>query len=137
MRRRLSAAILPGVALRCLIVDDDSGFLEAARDLLECDGIAVVGVASTIAEALRLSALLRPEVTLVDIELGEENGIELARTLGDAPGGAASSVILLSAYAEQEIADLLEANPALAFLSKRELSGDAVRRKLADYRASR
>jgi CheY-like chemotaxis protein len=65
--------------LRWLIVDDSPCFLEAARGLLERQGIMVVGVASNGAEALRLAEELRPDVTLLDIDLGGESGLELAR----------------------------------------------------------
>jgi DNA-binding NarL/FixJ family response regulator len=67
--------------LRCLIVDDNPGFLAAARDLLECQGVSVVGVASTSAEARRRSRELRPDVTLVDIDLGGESGFDVVRAL--------------------------------------------------------
>src|SRR5258706_10511389 len=42
------------VQIRCLIVDDNQPFLDAARMLLEREGVAVVGIATTSAEALRL-----------------------------------------------------------------------------------
>src|SRR3954452_19837424 len=58
-----------GVCLRCLIVDDNAPFLEAAASLLEREGIEVVGVASTGDEALRHAQELRPDVALVDILL--------------------------------------------------------------------
>jgi DNA-binding NarL/FixJ family response regulator len=58
------------VAIRCLIVDDNDSFLEAARLLLQREGLIVVGAASTSAEGLRQAALLRPDVVLVDISLG-------------------------------------------------------------------
>ena len=48
------------MALRCLIVDDSAPFLAAARKLLEREGISVVGVASTSAEALKPAQELRP-----------------------------------------------------------------------------
>jgi DNA-binding NarL/FixJ family response regulator len=53
--------------LRCLIVDDSPRFLEAARGLLEREGIVVVGVAPNGADAVRLAVELRPDVCLVDI----------------------------------------------------------------------
>src|SRR3954469_820169 len=59
------------VQIRCLIVDDNRPFLDAARLLLEREGIAVVGVATTTAEALRLEEELRRDVVLVDIRLGD------------------------------------------------------------------
>jgi CheY-like chemotaxis protein len=65
MRRLVVAAMLRvrNVALRSLIVDDDVYFLQAARDLLERQGMVVVGVASTADEALRRAEELRPDVT--------------------------------------------------------------------------
>lgn len=60
------------MALRCLIVDDSECFLQAARTLLHTEGITVVGVASTAADALARCAQLRPDVVLVDIDLGRE-----------------------------------------------------------------
>ncbi|WP_063042278.1 response regulator [Nocardia pseudovaccinii] len=113
--------------LRCFIVDDSVGFLDAGRELLERQGIVVVGVASTSAAALRGVAELRPDVTLVDIELGAENGIELAERLLR-HGGA---VILTSARAEQDVADMVAASHAMGFLSKSALSSSAIRELLA------
>jgi CheY-like chemotaxis protein len=52
------------VAVRCLIVDDNRRFLQAARTLLEREGLAISGVATTSAEALRQAATLRPDVVL-------------------------------------------------------------------------
>ena len=50
--------------MRCAIVDDNQSFLEAPRVLLEREGMSVAGVASTAAEALRLTETLRPDVVL-------------------------------------------------------------------------
>jgi len=110
--------------LRCLIVDDSSRFLRAARVLLERDGVRVVGVASTWAEALRGVAELRPDVTLVDIDLRGESGLRLTRQLG-------GRVILISSHAEEDYADLIAESPALGFLSKTALSGAAIRELLS------
>jgi DNA-binding NarL/FixJ family response regulator len=67
--------------LSCIIVDDSATFLDAARRLLRRQGMTVVGVASTGAEALRLVEEQRPDVALVDIGLGAESGLELAGRL--------------------------------------------------------
>jgi CheY-like chemotaxis protein len=67
--------------MRCLIVDDDASFLDTASLLLEQQGVAVVGVATTSAEALKRVEELRPEVILVDVNLGAESGFELAEQL--------------------------------------------------------
>jgi DNA-binding NarL/FixJ family response regulator len=113
-----------------LIVDDNAGFLKAASDLLEREGIHVVGVASTGDEAMRRAAELQPDVTLVDIYLGEESGVDLAWRLS-APGEPETSrVILISTYAESDFPDLHAMSPAVGFLSKAELSASAIQKVL-------
>jgi DNA-binding NarL/FixJ family response regulator len=109
--------------LRILIVDDSRHFLNAARGALEQDGITVVGVASTSAEALQLARQLRPDGILVDIDLGDENGLDLAREFASSK---AAPVVLISAYPESELADLIAASPAVGFVSKSQLSASAV-----------
>jgi len=109
--------------LRCLIVDDNRRFLDAARGLLEREGITVVGVASTSAEALDQVQQWRPDVTLVDIDLGNESGFELVRRLADL---TPLRTILISTHAEQDYADLIAASPAIGFVAKSALSAAAI-----------
>src|SRR3979490_77838 len=113
--------------MRCLIVDDSADFVEAACHLLEHGGIRVVGVASTSAEALRCFAEQQPDVTLVDINLGSENGFELADHLHRVGLPAPSPVILISTHAEQDFADMIATSPAIGFLCKSALSSCAIR----------
>jgi DNA-binding NarL/FixJ family response regulator len=113
------------MALRALIVDDSARFLEAARELLEREGITVAGVASSGAEALERARELRPDVALVDIDLGAESGFDLARLFAEALDPP--PVILISTRSEDDLAELIEASPALAYLSKAHLSAHAVR----------
>jgi DNA-binding NarL/FixJ family response regulator len=118
------------VSIRCLLVDDNDGFLQAARILLQREGVTVVGVASNSAEALRQTHALRPDVILVDIGLGDESGFDLARLLAqDGPGGGAE-VILISTRAETDYAELIAESPAAGFLAKSELSARAIGRIL-------
>ena len=121
------------IMLRCLIVDDSPRFLDAARGLLERQGVTVVGVASNGAEALQRAVELRPDVTLLDIDLGGESGLELARRLHREPSLAPSPVLLVSTHAEQDYAELIAASPAIGFLSKTALSADAIRDLLAGH----
>jgi CheY-like chemotaxis protein len=118
---------------RCLLVDDSDAFLQTARVLLEREGLSVVGVASSIAEALGQARALRPDLILVDIGLGEESGFDLARLLaqdgGGGPGGAAE-VILISTGAEADYRDLIADSPAAGFLAKSELSVRGIRQIL-------
>ena len=88
-------------------------------------------MASSSAEALDRAEQLRPDVTLLDIDLGGESGLELARRLHRQAGLAPIPVILISTHAEQDYAELIEASPAVGFLSKTALSADAIRDLLA------
>jgi DNA-binding NarL/FixJ family response regulator len=112
--------------VRLLIVDDNRSFLKAAQTLLEREGLTVAGLASTSAEAMRATEQLRPNVVLVDVSLGEESGFELTRCLAADHGGGAT-VILISTRSEVDLADLVASSPAVGFLSKSELSADAIR----------
>jgi DNA-binding NarL/FixJ family response regulator len=118
------------MALRSLLVDDNSRFLAAARELLEREGIEVVGVASTSEDAARLAAALRPDVCLVDIDLGDESGFDLARQLTDG-GNDPLRVVLISAYPERDFTDMIADSPAIGFLPKPELSATRIRAILA------
>jgi CheY-like chemotaxis protein len=116
--------------MRCLIVDDNSGFLRAARTLLEQEGVRVVGVASTGGDAVRCAADLHPDVTLIDIGLGEESGFDVARRLFEDPFVDPGQLILISANAQDDLAELIEASPAVGFLVKPTLSAAAIERLL-------
>ena len=115
-----------GVVLRCLIIDDNPRFLDAARALLEREGITVVGVASSAAEALQRADELRPDVTLVDIHLGDQSGFDLVRRLHGKASLARSRTIIISTHAEEDYADLIAASPAVGFLPKTVLSARAI-----------
>jgi len=112
------------MSLRALIVDDNLDFLATARHLLERQGIEVVGVASTGAEALRRSDEEEPDVVLVDVNLGEESGFDLADRLNTAT--VRRPVVLISTHAEQDLQDLLETSSAIGFVSKLDLSAQAI-----------
>ena len=122
------------MALRCLLVDDDARFLESARALLELEGIKV-DTASTGAQAVRRAGELRPDFVLLDLRLGGESGFEVARQLQAAWPSTGSSqdglrIILISTHSESDFGRLIEASPALGFISKSSLSARAVRELL-------
>jgi DNA-binding NarL/FixJ family response regulator len=109
--------------VKCVIVDDSALFLEGAADLLRREGLDVVGVASNSGEAIRLVTELQPDAVLVDIDLGDEDGFELARRLH----ALESKVILVSTHAEEDFAHLIKGSPALGFIAKTHLSAQAIR----------
>jgi DNA-binding NarL/FixJ family response regulator len=112
------------VRLTCLIVDDNALFLDGAADLLRRQGIDVVGVASKSEDAARLVRELRPDVALVDVDLGEEDGFELTEQLSGVPDGP--KVVLVSTHAEEDLAHLIASSSALGFVAKAHLSAEAI-----------
>lgn len=117
--------------MRCLIVDDSPRFVDAARRLLEGEGVAV-GVASNGVQAAQRVEQIRPDVVLVDIDLGDESGFDVVRQLHHNGSSAPPRIILISTHAEQDYADLIAASPAIGFLSKTDLSADAIHALLDD-----
>ena len=110
--------------LRCLIVDDSDSFLASASRLLAAQGVEVVGCASSGAEALQLARKLEPDVALVDVQLGREDGLELTRRL--AATVPVTRVILISSHSQNELAELVSDSPAAGFLPKASLGADAI-----------
>jgi DNA-binding NarL/FixJ family response regulator len=124
------------VKLRSLIVDDSETFLASARRLLESQGMEIVGTATSGAEALDLAVALSPDLALVDVELGEEDGVALAGELRSR--SPATRVVLISTYGRDEMQDLISTSSAVGFVPKSRLSGDAVRALVArDQRDAR
>jgi len=70
---------------------------------------------------------LRPDLALVDIDLGGEDGFALAEQLDRAGTATALAVILVSTYAESDLAEMIHESPAVGFLQKFSLSSDAIR----------
>jgi DNA-binding NarL/FixJ family response regulator len=116
---------------RLLIVDDNAGFIQAARDLLQRQGAHIVGVASDAAEAIRLARELQPDCVLVDVELGPESGLELATRL---TAEHQQRVVLISVHSETELVDLIATTPALGFIPKADLSVRRITEVLDDAR---
>jgi two-component system nitrate/nitrite response regulator NarL len=112
------------VALRCLIVDDNEEFLDSASRLLSAQGLEVVGGATSGAEAVRLVQTLGPDVALVDVQLGDEDGLEVTRRL--AADAHATRIILISTHSENELAELIAGSPAVGFLPKAALGANAI-----------
>ncbi|MBV8217534.1 MAG: response regulator transcription factor [Solirubrobacterales bacterium] len=113
---------------RCLIIDDNVAFLGASSSLLERQGLSVVGVASTGADGLRLATELAPDLILLDIDLGAENGFTVARQLAAADGATTRKVILISTHPEDDFAELVEQSPVAGFIAKSDLSVEAIER---------
>jgi DNA-binding NarL/FixJ family response regulator len=115
-----------GVAQTVLIVDDHPSFRATARALLECDGFTVVGEAKNGAEALQLAAELHPGLVLLDVQLPDTTGFEVAVELARA-NRAAPAIVLVSSRDAGDYGGLIAESGAKGFIAKGELSGAAIR----------
>lgn len=107
-----------------LIVDDHPAFRSMARALLDSEGFAVVGEAEDGASAIIAVDKLRPAIVLLDIQLPDLDGFEVAERLGamvDAP-----VVVLVSTRTAAAYGARLETAAARGFIPKTSLSGAAL-----------
>ena len=115
------------MARSILIVDDYATFRASARSLLEAEGFDVIGEAENGVTALRLAKELEPEIVLLDVQLPDFDGFEVAERLRELE--SAPVVILTSS--RDDYRSLVDSSSARAFLRKDELSGAALRSALA------
>jgi DNA-binding NarL/FixJ family response regulator len=107
-----------------LVVDDHAGFRSRARLLLEAEGYEVVGEASDGETAVAETRRLRPDVVLLDIQLPDLDGFDVAARITEGDGGA--QVVLTSSRDWSDSPDLIARSGAKGFLPKEGLSGEAV-----------
>ena len=118
-------ATIERVATTVLIVDDHHGFRARARALLESEGYAVVGEASSGESAVSAAIALRPNLVLLDVMLPDSTGFEVAerlRVLRPPP-----HVVLVSSHDASDFGPRLDHMAAIGFIPKPELSGDRLR----------
>jgi DNA-binding NarL/FixJ family response regulator len=114
---------------RVLIVDDNGAFRAAARQLLERGGFDVVAEAGDGADGVRSARELAPDLAIVDVQLPDQDGFEVAERLGALE--PAPDVILTSSLDGADFGALVASSPALGFIPKAELSVRAVEALLA------
>ena len=107
-----------------LVVDDHDGFRRLARQLLEAAGFTVAEAANG-ADATETARLLRPRLVLLDIQLPDFDGFEVARRLAAQPHRPV--IVLTSARDASAYGGRIAASPAAGFLPKDQLSGLALR----------
>ena len=115
---------MPTDARSVLIVDDHAPFRAAARMLLENEGFDVIGESGDAAGALAEASRLRPAIVLLDIALPDGDGFEVAHRLAERDDSPI--VILVSSREVAWYRSRLAESPARGFISKGDLSGDAV-----------
>lgn len=110
---------------RVLIVDDHASFRSIARRVLAADGFAVVGEAADAAGALTAARRLLPDLVLLDVQLPDGDGFAVAEALAAEP--APPAVVLVSSRSRTDYGSRVGDSSALGFITKSDLSGDAVR----------
>lgn len=108
-----------------LIVDDHRTFRETARLLLESEGFDVVGEAENGESAVAQATSLAPELILLDVQLPDIDGFQVARRVTGSP--PAPAVIMVSSRDDSDFGPLVAASGARGFVTKAELSGDRLR----------
>jgi two-component system response regulator EvgA len=104
-----------------LIVDDHAGFRRTARTLLELAGFEVVGEADDGRSALEQVSSLRPDIVLLDVQLPDMDGFEVAKRIES--GGYCPRIVLTSSREASEFGGLVTSSSAHGFIPKDELSG--------------
>jgi CheY-like chemotaxis protein len=116
------------VSAAILVVDDHDGFRAFARTMLEMAGFTVAE-AATGAEATEAARIIRPRLVLLDIQLPDVDGFEVARRLAGQEQGPV--IVLTSTREASDYGGQVAASPAAGFLPKDQLSGAAMRQFLA------
>ena len=112
-----------------LIVDDHPSFRATARMLLEAEGWTVVGEAPDGFTGLREARRLQPSLVLLDVNLPDIDGFDVAARLTADAG--APAVVLVSSRDARDFGPMVSRSGARGFVSKADLTGDALRELVA------
>jgi DNA-binding NarL/FixJ family response regulator len=110
-----------GVSTSVLIVDDHPSFRTSARRMLEASGYSVVGEAADGEAAIVAVSELGPDLVLLDVQLPDIDGFEVAARLREI--GAAAQIVLTSSRDGADFGEAVAESPARGFIAKGELSG--------------
>lgn len=117
------------MARTVLIVDDHPEFRACVLELLEAEGLEVVGQAVDGESAIAAAQALRPDVVLLDVRLPDIDGFEVARRLAALDAG--QQIVLTSSHGCRDFASLVAESPARGFLCKDAISVSALQALLA------
>jgi CheY-like chemotaxis protein len=94
------------------------------RLLLEAEGFVVAGEALNGLDGLAAAAELHPDIVLVDVNLPDIDGFEVVERLADGEG--APPVVLTSSRSANDFGHLIETSRARAFITKADITGEAL-----------
>jgi CheY-like chemotaxis protein len=112
------------MATTVLVVDDNPGFRSRASLLLEAEGYEVVGVAADGEAAVAEARRLEPQVVLLDVQLPDLDGFEVATRLSEL--AVPPAVVLTSSRDWSDSAELINRSGARGFVAKDRLSGATI-----------
>jgi DNA-binding NarL/FixJ family response regulator len=113
----VSWAASPALVKTILVVDDNPMFAEMLAYALDTSvGLRCLATASTAAEGIRLAALLRPDVALIDIQMPGQDGLSAAREIRRHT--PATLVAVMSAHSDGKWTELAAEAGAHAFIAK-------------------
>jgi DNA-binding response OmpR family regulator len=110
---------------RIVIVDDDPSFLATVRVVLESEGFDVVGEALNGLDGVAAAAEFQPDIVLVDVNLPDIDGFEVVERLSEGVVGA-PPVVLTSIRSAADFGNLIETSRARAFITKADITGEAL-----------
>ncbi len=117
----------PGEPVRVMIVDDQLPFRAAAKAVVaRMDGFELVAEVASGEAAVAVSAERAPQLVLMDINMGDLDGIAATRLITTAE--PATKVILVSTYDLDDLPQEARVSGAIAYLNKDELSPAFIRR---------
>lgn len=122
---------MPTTSTRTLLIaDDHASFRSFARLMLSAEGFEVTGEAADGDSALAEARRLRPDVVLLDVQLGSGiDGFEVAQRLAEADNPP--KVVLTSSREASDYGSRLADSAISGFIPKRDLSGDRLEALLA------
>ena len=110
---------------RILIVDDHATVRHGLAQLISYEpDLEVCGEAESVSEAITVTEKTHPDVSLIDISLGEDSGFELIRMMKalDNP----LKMIVVSVHDEARFVDVARQAGAVGFVSKQQAPSDIV-----------
>ena len=110
-------------SITVFLADDDADFRRVYRRLFDAaEGFRVLGEAETVPETIRKITTLRPDVSLIDVQMPGGNGIDVLRGTGESD----TRVIMLTAFdLDEYVADALKQGAA-GFLLKNASSSEVL-----------
>ncbi len=121
----------PAHEVGILLVDDNPRYLHQLKNVLsKVIPQATLYEANDIEEAINLSQSIKPQLALVDVVLGDEDGIRCARRIKATSNK--TRVIMISAYPDREFHRLSIEAGAVAFLDKKDLDARTLRQVIDD-----